>query len=111
MNDTLYYGEIVARIAGQIHQNPEHLLRINYTLSQDNGHGDTIWTLCADAGRVFDKIEDLSGEHHINWYKALDIYAGELLDYLLGGSKPHIIDMVSLVVRSLEQSEGLHVSK
>ena len=103
MTGTLYYGEIVACIAGQLHQNPEHMLRINYTLSQDNEPGDTIWTLCADAGRVFDRIEDLSGEMYINWHEALDIYAGELLDCLLGGRRPHIIDMVTLTARSIEQ--------
>ena len=104
MNNTLYYGEIVAKISSKLHQNPAHVKRIENVMSNQQEHQDTIYTLCADAARVFDKIENLSSDHYIDWHKASDIYAQNMLNYLLSGKKPNVIDMVSMTTRSIENS-------
>lgn len=90
MNNTLYYGEMVARISGFLHHDPitlsrlENKLRMTGALPNENN----LWTICADAAQVFDKIEDLSSEHYIDWHKALDIYSDKLRDVLLTGTVP-----------------------
>ncbi len=104
MHNTLYYGEIVAKISARLHQNPDHMVRITNMMSKEKNSNDSIWTLCADAAKVFDSIEDLSGEHFIDWHKAIDHYAQEVLDSLLIGGKLDIVDMVSMVARSIEDS-------
>ncbi len=105
MNNTLYYGEIAAKISGKLHQNPDHLPRITYTINQVENNTDSIWTLCADAAKVFDKIEDLSGEHYIDWHNALENYSVFMLDYLLSGRKPNVVDMISMTTLSIESAK------
>jgi hypothetical protein len=102
MSNSLYYGEIVAKISGVLHQNPDHIMRINKFMSNDNYNGATLLTLCADAAKVFDKIEDLSQEHFIDWHNAVENYSLEILDYLLSGQKLNIIDITSLTTRSIK---------
>ena len=104
MSNTLYYGEIVAKISGVLHQNPDHILRINKFMSNENYNGATLHTLCADAAKVFDKIEDLSGEHFIDWHSASDHYASEILDHLLTGKILNTVDMISMTTNSIEHS-------
>lgn len=104
MQNTLYYGEMVAKISARLHQNPDHIARINRMINKEKNINDSIWTVCADAAKVFDSIEDLSGEHFIDWHKAIDRYAQEVLDFLLIGRKLHVVDMVSMVARSIEDS-------
>lgn len=105
MHNSMYYGEIVARISGHLTQKPEYILRINQTLNTSNEREtESIWTICVDAGRVFDRLEDLSGEHFINWMDAVDHYSDEVLNYLLSGRKPFIVDMISMAARSIESN-------
>lgn len=104
MRNTLYYGEIVAKISARLHQNPDHIIRIRHVVGEEHDPDNTIWELCATAGSVFDQIEDLTGEHFIDWHRAIDRYAQEVLDFLLMGRKPNAIDMVSMTARSLEYS-------
>ena len=109
MSTTAYYGEIVAKISARLNQNPDHVSRISQVMANyQNDTGETIWTICAEAGRVFDQIEDLSSEHIVDWHQASDHYAGQVLDHLLSGNKPHIIDMVSMVARSIETARASH---
>ena len=103
MNNTLYYGEIAALIAGKFHQNPDHLIRIINTIGRTN-KSESIWALCADAANVFDKIEDLSDDYFINSHRAVEIYSQEIIDFLLSGKKPNIIDMVSIAAHSIKNT-------
>ncbi|OEK01161.1 hypothetical protein BFP97_06395 [Roseivirga sp. 4D4] len=109
MTNTAYYGEIAAKLSAHLHKNPDHVTRISQIMDkQKYGSDDTILTVCAEAARVFDQIEDLSSEHLIDWHLASDNYANQLLDHLLAGSKPHIVDMISMVARSIEQARDSH---
>ena len=100
----MYYGEIAAKISAIIHANHDHVERISRLIGNEHGQEDTIWSICAEAARVFDQIEDLSGEHFIDWHIATDKFAQEVLDCLLMGRRPFIVDMVSMAARSIEHS-------
>ena len=103
MSSTLYYGEIVAIISTRLCRNNNHFERIMHIMDTANDNADdTISTVCADAGMVFDKIEDISGEHFIDWHRALDIYSGKILDHFLSGHKPNTIDLLSMAVTSIQ---------
>ncbi|MEQ8470025.1 MAG: hypothetical protein RIC35_02515 [Marinoscillum sp.] len=102
--NTLYFGEIVAKLSAHIHGNPDKVKRITATLDQFSQ--DSIWTICSDAARVFDKIEDLSGEHFINWHQALEIYADYILNHLLSNRQLNIVDMISLASKSIQDSRA-----
>ena len=108
MQNTAYYGEIVAKISAHLHQSTDHITRITRVIDSHPDTGDTIWTVCAEAGRVLDQIEDLSGEHLIDWHQVSDSYAGQVLDHLLSGNKPYMVDFVSMVARSIEASRASH---
>lgn len=104
MTNSLYYGEIVAKISCHLYQNPEHKAQISQVINTENDTDNTIWTLCADAAKVFDAIEDLSGEHFIDWNDALDHYADQVLEHLLDGRAPNIIDLISIASASVQQA-------
>lgn len=105
MKNTLYYGEICAKVSAQLHQNPDHYIRIANVIDAQNARGENVWSLCAEAARVFDKIEDLSSDYFIDWHRASDQYAQQILDFLLSGRKPTTIDLVSMVSNSIENSK------
>lgn len=102
MRNSLYYGEIAARISAYLYQNPDHIMQIDRVISQDSDSEDTIWTISATAARVFDVLEDLSEDQGVDWLKALDQYSEEVLDFLLVDSKPTTIDLISMAVRSIK---------
>ena len=79
------------------------MLRIKHTLSKDNTKNNLIG-FCADAAHVFDKVEDLSNDVFINSYHALENYSQEMLDVLLSGHIPSIVDMVSISANSIKQT-------
>lgn len=98
---SLYYGEIAALMAARLFQNPDHAKHIEHSMNELEKDGDTIWSMIATAARVFDTIEDLSGELFVDWHKALQHYSDAMLDHLLNGQKPGTIDMVAMASRSI----------
>ncbi len=103
MSNSLYYGELSAKIALGLGQSPDQIAQINNAINnEENIRGTAIYRICADAARVFDAIEDLSGELFVDWHKAVDLYADELLDHLTKGEIPHIIDLVSMASASIQ---------
>ncbi|MEQ9264169.1 MAG: hypothetical protein RLN81_03045 [Balneolaceae bacterium] len=105
MNTTLYYGEIVARISGKLYS----INRANdyeVLLKKDMSFEDMLCDISADAGRVFDTFEDLSGEHFIDWRKALDHYADALCSFILSGRMPTMADMITMATKSMELSRA-----
>ncbi|KOF04159.1 hypothetical protein OB69_04045 [Roseivirga seohaensis subsp. aquiponti] len=104
--NTLYYGQIVARIAGRLYSINHH----SNDNSWLNDHGmsmeDVICDVCADAGRVFDCLEDLSGEHFIDWSQALDHYSRTLLKSMTDGRIPCMADMISMAANSMDHSRA-----
>lgn len=100
-SNTLYYGEIVAQISGHLFSNPQSIEVLEKLIEEDKSHDHSIWTICADAARVFDTLEDLVDEHFLNWPAAVTHYADAILNLLLVGEKPSILDMMYLANRSI----------
>ena len=96
---TLYYGEIAARISCQL----VSICSTNLRLQNDAEESieDTICSISANAARVFDSLEDLSGEHYIDWNKALDSFALTIREHLLQGEVPTMADMILMAAKSL----------
>ncbi|MDW3210297.1 MAG: hypothetical protein R8N23_10545 [Reichenbachiella sp.] len=65
-----------------------------------------ICDISADAGRIFDRLEDLSGEHFIDWRKALEHYSDALRSFVLGGRMPCTADMISMAAKSMDISRA-----
>lgn len=103
MPNDLYFGEIAALISGKIHTNPDHILRINYTLNQTY-KSSSIYMVCAEAAKIFDDVEMLTKDQYTNTTIASEYYADEILDFLLSGRIPNHIDMITLSARSLQNA-------
>lgn len=104
MSNGLYYGEIVAKISYHLYQNPEHKAQITEVMGRDNENEDKVHTLCADAARVFDALEDLAADHFIDWNETLDVFADKVLDYLLAGKVPQIIDLIYIASNCIHEA-------
>ena len=102
--NTYYYGGIVARISGILHEiKPEDMAPL-YP-NNDETLVDALCDISADAGRVFHTMEDLSDEHFINWSSALDYFSQDLKHTLLSHRKPAMADMISLAANSIDLSK------
>ncbi len=110
-NNTLYYGEIVARIAVKLQPIINHSNDNNPLHQSDTSIEDIICDISADAGRVFDTFEDLSGEHFIDWQKALNYYANSLRSVLLDERIPSMADLISMAAKSMDISRSEKVAK
>ena len=109
-NNTLYYGEIVARIAGRLHS-LNHANDNEIPSAKDMSMEDMICDVSADAGRVFDAFEDLSGEHFIDWRKALVHYSDALRSFILDGRMPAMADMISMAAKAMDISRAERVAQ
>ncbi|MAE86202.1 MAG: hypothetical protein CMB80_25940 [Flammeovirgaceae bacterium] len=103
MSNSLYYGEIAAKLSAHLFQNPDQVVQLDLIMNEEE-KGDTVWSICADAARVFDSLEDLSGEHFIDWHKALELYADEMLDFIMQGNIPNILDLMTMAVRCIQSA-------
>ncbi|MDW3191273.1 MAG: hypothetical protein R8G66_02880 [Cytophagales bacterium] len=110
MSNTLYYGEIVARIAGRLYS-LNHANDNEIPSSKDMSMEDMICDVSADAGRVFDSLEELSGEHFIDWRNALEYYSDALLSFILDGRMPTMADMISMAAKAMDISRAERVAK
>ena len=103
MNNSYYGYEIAAKIATRLSKDPEQVALIKQVIKDEHeNNADILTAVSADATRVFDTIEDLSGEQFVDWQKALELYANEILNHLLKGWKPSIIELISMAARSIE---------
>lgn len=106
MTTNMYYGEIVAKITSHLFKSPAHIETLERTISTREDDGETIFTICADAARVFDTLENLSGEHFIDWNCALDYYATQILGHMLEGGTLHLADMISIASVSIQHARA-----
>lgn len=102
MHNTYFYGEKVAKISAQLHQNPAHRLRIEHALKLDKSNPESLWGLCADAARVFDTIEDLASDLNVNWSEIFHGYSIDVLSILLSGEKPNMADLICLASQNID---------
>lgn len=99
-----YYGEIVARIAGKLYRFPNHEQWPSIIQDSNLSADDLICELSADAGRIFDMIEDISGEMSIDWAGALDHYSQSLHSFLSNERMPTQADMIYMAAKSMNIS-------
>lgn len=111
MSNTMYYGEIVAQIAGRLYSINEHANDNNLPMKQDMSMEDMICDISADAGRIFDTLEDLSGEHFIDWRKALVHYSDALRSFILAGRIPGLADMISMAAKAMDISRAQRLAQ
>lgn len=104
----LYYGEIVARISGQLFNITD--LQVPQISLRDTTMEEMICSVSADAARVFDTFEDLSGEHYIDWHKALENYAISLRKFIYTGSVPTMGDLITIAAASLDTTRTEQLS-
>ena len=106
MSNTLYCSEISAQISAYLHKNPDHVERIAHVMQRSHDPHENVITLCAEAARVLDTIEDLSGEHFIDWHEVYDHYANAVLDHLLMVRVPTIADLILMAAQSLQMAKS-----
>ncbi|WP_421754187.1 hypothetical protein [Croceimicrobium sp.] len=112
MNNTLYYGEIVAKISGHLASDPFNAERIEAFMDRvEAERGETIWGLCAEAARIFEIVEDQCDTYFIDWMNAIDHYSQSIKDQLLDKKKPEAIDLFNMSVKSIRaiQSDQLEL--
>lgn len=108
--NTTYYGEIVAEIA--INLSPIiNCANDNKLPKTDLSAKEMIRDICADAARIFYNLEDLSGEHFIDWTKALCHYCKALHSFILDGRMPAMADMISMVANSMDATRADRVEQ
>ena len=101
MHQNLYYGEIAAHITDHLYQYPDRIMQIDRVLGASHYPEDTLHALIGNAAHIFATIQDLFDQETVNWSQALQIYSNDLVDFLLIGDKPRLIDMVDMVSKSI----------
>lgn len=109
--NSYYYGEIAAKISGHLFSNPDHITQLEKIMKDTSNDDESLWSLCADAARVFDTLENLAGDFFLDWPAALEHYAEGLLNLLLIGQKPNMLDMIYMANRSLIKARLKEKSK
>lgn len=71
MRSYLCYGEIVAKISEILSRNPDHIQRIARVLDRSS-HPTSLYTICAQAGQVFNLLQDELDELVLDWPKATE---------------------------------------
>lgn len=80
MENQTNYGENVAAISAIVHQNPEAYQEAYEKVADDVGGFVGIWSICAEAAKVFTKEESpyTAGEDFY-WIEAVENFADKIL--------------------------------
>ena len=103
MSKHIYYAEIRNKVATEMLHNPEVLAAI------ENNDAfvckeECVYILCSEASRIFSAIQDLSGTENISQAScAIHSYANALIEQLLRGEKPVLIDLIVMASQTLQQ--------
>ena len=94
MDDIDSYGENVAAISANMHQNQEIYQEIYDTISDDVGGFVGIWSICAESAKVFteEELPYTAGEDFY-WIEAIEEYAHQIMGCLQNGEVPEIAHM------------------
>jgi hypothetical protein len=99
----IYYAEIRNKVATKMLHNPEILEAIENNdafLCKD----ECVFILCSEASRIFSTVQDLSDTENISQASlAIHSYADALIEQLLRGEKPLIIDLIVMASQTLQQ--------
>lgn len=104
MRTPLYYGELCAMISHQVTQisnDPWEVHKVFQENGEDNG---CFYSLCADAAKIFDEIENTCDEHFLDILKAVEFYALALRKHLLKGKIPWPLELYKMAISSIEKT-------
>lgn len=98
-----YYAEIRNKIATEILSNPE-ILEVIETSDALECNQENIYIMCSEAARIFESIQQLSKtDNLIPVSRAVSVYTDTLLQQLLRGEKPLLIDLIVMASQTIQQ--------
>lgn len=102
MNKTMYYGEMCAKISGELLSDPLYSESIEAFMDRvEAQHGDTLWSLCANAASVFELIEEKCDIYFVDWQAVINQYCQYIKDQLLSQKMPETSELFLLTVKSI----------
>lgn len=102
--DLDFYGENVAAIAAAIHEDRGVYEKI-YECLKDDGGFVGIWSLCANAGKIFhEKERRFAPGEDFDWIEAVECYAQGIIAAVLDGIKPTVPDLRRLAGDAIASS-------
>ena len=102
MHQSLYYGEIAAHITDRLYQYPDRIMQIDRSLNLSDNPDETLFTLVGQSAHIFATVQDLFDDEPLNWMKAVELYADNILESLLIGNKPQTINFLQMVTQSIQ---------
>ncbi|OIQ19311.1 MAG: hypothetical protein BM557_06295 [Flavobacterium sp. MedPE-SWcel] len=103
MHKPIYYAEIRNKIVTEMLNNAELLA----LLEKDTAlvcKEENMYTLCSEAARIFETIQQLSKtDNLIPVSRAVSVYTDTLLQQLLRGEKPLLIDLIVMASQTIQQ--------
>lgn len=100
----MYYGEIVAHISSSLAKCTSSEAFLTTLIEQEKGDTYTLHSLCADAGRIFEMVEDLCDDYFLDWPSILDQYTLYIKESLLSKKVPEPIDLYLFTAQSIEET-------
>ncbi len=106
MNQHLFYSAIRNQMASELLKHPNYIDEFDHTLNKEH-EGETIFTFCNEAARIFYAIGDLSGQCcsclQSNSVEVINEYTSAILEKLINDEKPLIIDLIVLAGETIRQ--------
>lgn len=103
MSHHIFYNNIRNRIVSELFKNPEYLFEIDEKV-QFGDNGETIFTFCSEAARMFYTILNLSELYKSpNITSALDRYSLIIFNQLTKGEKIPNIDLILTAAETINQ--------
>ncbi len=103
MSHHIFYNNIRNHIASELFKNPEYLFEIEDKI-EFSKDGETIFTFCSEAARMFYTVLNLSELYKSpNITSALDRYTLIIFNQLTKGEKIPNIDLILTAAETLRQ--------
>ena len=102
MENHIFYSEIRNQIVSELLNSPGDLLKIKYIMNTQNG-GQSHFSICSEAARVFYSIQDLSGIRMVNQSKALSCYSKKIFKQLIQNKKLTGIEIITIASETIQQ--------
>jgi len=102
MENHIFYTEIRNQIVSELLNSPGDLLKIKHIMHLENG-GQSHFSICSEAARVFYSVQDLSGIRIINQSKALSYYSKRIFKELIQNKKLSGIEIITIASETIQQ--------
>ena len=102
MENHIFYSEIRNQVISELLNSPGDLLKIKYIMNAQNS-GQSHFSICSEAARVFYSIQDLSGIKIINQSKALSYYSKRIFKELIQNKRLTGIEIITIASETIQQ--------